>query len=311
MGFELLEVVAEHADQLPGLGVIGGFVGPGVARIQDRGVHARHRHRHPELEVRVDAHLHIGQAAVQRRIQQRAGGLDGHAVAGAEGAAGPPRVDQPAIGLVLGDQRAQQVAVFRRMTRHEGRAEAGGESGLRLLAQALLGAGDLGGEARQEVIHGLRRRQPGDGRQHAEGVRRQHDDVPGMTGAAGGRRIWNEVDRIGRPRVLGKRRVVEVQRAGRGIHHHILQHGAEAFGGGEDFRLGLAAQLDHLGIAAAFDVEDAVLAPAMFVIAHQSARGIGRQSGLAGAGKAEKYGGFAIRTHIGRAVHAHHAFCGE
>ena len=35
---------------------------------------------------------------------------------------------------------------------------------------ALLGAGDLGGVAGQEVIHRLGRRQPGDRRQHAEGV---------------------------------------------------------------------------------------------------------------------------------------------
>jgi hypothetical protein len=37
-------------------------------------------------------------------------------------------------------------------------------------------------------------------------------------------------------------RIVQVQHAGDRIHHHILQHGAEALGGGEDLRLGLARQ---------------------------------------------------------------------
>ena len=253
----------------------------------------------------------MGQAAVQRRVQQRARRLDGHAAAGAEGAAGPAGIDQPAIGLVLGNQGAQQVTIFGRMARHEGGAEAGGEGRLRLLAQTLLGAGDLGGEAGQEVIHGLRRRQLGDRRQHAEGIGRQHDDVPGMSGAAGGAGVGNEIDRIGGAGVFGQGRVVQVERAGGRVHHHILQHGAEALGGGEDFRLGLAAQLDHLGIAAAFDVEDAMLGPTVFIVTHQRARRIGRQRGLAGAGKAEKYGRFAIAAHIGRAVHAHHPLGGQ
>jgi hypothetical protein len=79
--------------------------------------------------------------------------------------------------VVLGDQGAQQVAVFRRMARHEGGAEAGGEGRLRLGCPNPFRAGDLGGEAGQEVVHGLGRGQPGDGRQHAKGIRRQHDHM--------------------------------------------------------------------------------------------------------------------------------------
>ena len=71
------------------------------------------------------------------------------------------------------------------MARHEGRAEAGGEGRLRLLAEALFGARDLGGEAGEEVIHRLARRQLRDRRQHAEGIGRQHDDILRMPGAAG------------------------------------------------------------------------------------------------------------------------------
>ena len=44
----------------------------------------------------------------------------------------------------------------------------------------------------------------------------------------------------------------------------------------------------------------------MLIIADQGARRVGGQRGLAGAGKPEKYGRFAVRADIGRAVHAHH-----
>ena len=95
----------------------------------------------------VDPHFDIGKTAVQRCVEQSTRRLDGHARSGADGAARPSRIDQPAIGLVFGDQGAQQVAIFGRMARHEGGAKAGGEGGLRFLAQAFFRARDLGGEA--------------------------------------------------------------------------------------------------------------------------------------------------------------------
>jgi hypothetical protein len=79
----------------------------------------------------------------------------------------PP--DQPVLtsqqrDMALGDPLLEQVAVDRRVARHERRAEAGREGRLGL-GHADLGAGDAGGVARQEVIHRLIRRQPRDRRQ--------------------------------------------------------------------------------------------------------------------------------------------------
>ena len=128
-----------------------------------------------------------------------------------------------------------------------------------------------------------------------------------MAGAAGRRSIGDEVDRIGDAGVLGLGAVVEIQHAGLGVDHHILQHRAEALGGGEDFRLGFARQLDRLGVAAALEIEDAFLRPAMLVIADQGARGIGRQGGLAGARQAEEDRRVIVVADIGRAMHRHHA----
>ena len=66
------------------------------------------------------------------------------------------------------------------------------------------------------------------------------------------------------------------------IEHHVLQHRAEAQRL-EDLRLVFRRKIDRLGVAAAFDVEDAVVAPAMLVVADEVAFRIGGERRLAGA----------------------------
>src|SRR3546814_2719762 len=87
----------------------------------------------------------------------------------------PAGVDQPAIDTTARDPLLEQIAVDRRMARHERRAEAG-RKGRLWLGDADLGARDLGGIAGQEVIHGLIGRQPGDRRQYAERIGGQHEN---------------------------------------------------------------------------------------------------------------------------------------
>ena len=104
--------------------------------------------------------------------------------------------------LVRADQLAQQIAVDRGMTGQNGAPKQ--VENVRLDAdQALLGAGDLGGVAGEEMVHRLRRRELGDRRHDAEGVGGEQDDVARMAGAAGPRGVGNEVERIGGARVLG------------------------------------------------------------------------------------------------------------
>ena len=127
------------------------------------------------------------------------------------------------------------------MARQERRAEAGGEFRLRLVAEAALGAGDLGGIAGQEMIHRLRRRQLCDRRHHAESVGGEHHQVLRLAGAAGARGVRDEIERIGRTGVFGLRAVVEIRHARRPIEHDVLQHRAEALAGGVDLGLGFSA----------------------------------------------------------------------
>ena len=191
------------------------------------------------------------------------------------------------------------------MTRHERCAKAGGEGCLGL-CHPLLRAGDLGRVAGQEVVHRLLRRQSCNRRHDTEGIGRQHDDRRRMTRLAAVGCVRNEVQRIGAASVFGSRAIVEVRHAVL-IEHDIFEHGAEALGRRVDLRLGFGGQADGLGIAAAFKVEDAGLAPAMLVIADQGAGRIGRKRRLAGAGQAEKDGRVTIGSGIGRAMHRHDA----
>ena len=246
------------------------------------------------------------QAAIQRGAQQRARVADAHALADAVLAAAPAGVHQPAIRIVARDQVRQHAAIHFRAARQERRAEAGAERRLRFGAEALLGAGDQRGVAGQEVIHRLRRRQLRDRRHHAERVAGQHHHVARLAAAQREFDVGDVLDRIGRAGVLGQRLVGQVQPAVR-VGDDVLQHGAEAMAGGPDLRFVLGRQVDHLGVAAAFEVEHAVVAPAVLVVADQLAMRIGRQRGLAGAGQAEEQRDVALAADIGAAMHRQHA----
>ena len=127
-----------------------------------------------------------------------------------------------------------------------------------------------------------------------------------MPGGAAARGVWDGVERIGRAGILGLGAVVVVRHARDGIEHHVLQHRAEAVGGVPDHRLGFLAEPDGLGVAAAFEIEDAVRAPAVLVVTDERARRVSRERGLAGAGEAEEQRRVTVGADIGRAMHRHH-----
>src|SRR5690606_36506024 len=132
VGFELGEVVDEELQQLLRRAVVLVLVGPGGARVEDASMHAGHADRHVEAEVRILAELGIVERSLERRVKQRAGSLDRHTAPGAVFSAGPAGVEQPALHPAFGDPLLEQVAVDRRMARHERCAEAGAESCLGL-----------------------------------------------------------------------------------------------------------------------------------------------------------------------------------
>ena len=150
-----------------------------------------------------------------------------------------------------------------------------------------LGARDLGGIAGEEVIHRLFRRQSRNRRQHAESIGGQEDNVLGMSAHARESRVLDEIHRVGRARVLGHAVIVVIRNACVGIKHNIFQDTTEA-DRMEDLGLIPLRQPDALGVAAALEVEDAIGAPAVLVVADKPPRGIGRKGGLAGARESEE-----------------------
>ena len=112
---------------------------------------------------------------------------------------------------------------------------------------------------------------------------------------------------IAGPGVLGAGVVVEIELPCLGIEDDVLEHGAEAPRGGVDLGFAQRVEADDLGVAAALDVEDAAVGPAVLVVADQGARGVRREGRLAGAGEAEEQGAVRrIRAVVRAAVHAQH-----
>src|SRR3546814_3390015 len=72
------------------------------------------------------------QRSVKRRVEECARDLDRHTRTCAILPTRPAGVDEPAIDAALCDPLLQEISVDGRVTRHDGRAEAGGERRLRL-----------------------------------------------------------------------------------------------------------------------------------------------------------------------------------
>ena len=230
--------------------------------------------------------------------------------AGGCAAACPTGVDQVDLCAALTDALAEHLGIDGRIHRHEGLAKQGGEGGLRL-GNAALGAGELGGEAGHEVVHCSVLVQAGDGRQDAESVSRQEDNDLGDAADAGDGCVGDVVDRIADAGVLGQAAVVEVKLTSLFVHDDVLDQRAET-DGVIDLRLVLFLEVDALCVAAALDVEDAVVCPAMLVVANELAVRVGGKGGLAGAGQAEEDSRLmGLGIHVRRAVHRKDVLLGQ
>src|SRR5581483_4087866 len=299
---ELLEVLAEHAGELRGLAVVRVRVAPRASWIEQRVVHTRYRDGHFEAEDRVDAVLDAPQALLERGAEKPTGRGDRHPVPLAEGTSRPARVHEPHGHVrVRVELLAEHARVERRRLRQERRAEAGREGRLRL-GDADLRARHLRRVAGQEVEQGLVAGQPGDRREDAERVGGEHDHRARMTGPLRRQRVRDLLELVGGARVLGLRVVVEVEDPAL-VDGHVLEDGPERPRRAVDLRLCLGGEPDHLRVAAALQVEDAAVAPAVLVVADQRPLRIGGEGRLAGTRQPEEDRHAAVVVDVRRAVH--------
>src|SRR6202035_3378746 len=91
-------------------------------------------------------------------------------------------------------------------------------------------------------------------------------------------RILDELYRIGAAGVLGNADVCIIYQMVL-IEHNVLEHRAKTERL-EDLRFVLGRQIDGLGVAAAFDVEDAFVTPAMLIVTDEITFGVSRQCRL-------------------------------
>ena len=77
--------------------------------------------------------------------------------------------------------------------------------------------------------------------------------------------LVNVINRIGNTRILGHTLVRKINLP-IGIHCHVLQQCISA-NGIINIRFGFFVQIDHLCIASALKIEDAIVIPAMLIIA--------------------------------------------
>ena len=91
---------------------------------------------------------------------------------------------------------------------------------------------------------------------------------------------------------------------------YVFQYGAK-LDGAINFRLFFGRKVNRFGITAAFDVENAIISPAMFIIADELAASVSREGGFAGARQAKEDGYVAILSFIGGTVHGKHLFLGH
>ena len=175
------------------------------------------------------------------------------------------------------------------MQLQEGLAEACREGGGGL-GYAALGARKLCGEAGQEVVLGLLGREDGNGGQNAECVRGKEDDVLCRGSCAhGAHDVLDVVDGVRNSGVLGDGLIIKVDLAVC-VDGHVLEQSVALYRI-VDIGLGLLVEVYDLRVAAALEVENAVIVPAVLVVADEKALGIGGKGGLAGTGQAEEDGG--------------------
>ena len=133
-----------------------------------------------------------------------------------------------------------------------------------------------------------------------------------MAGDAGNLGVGDELDRIGAARVLGDRRCRRSRR-------RAVRRRAPTFSSTvpkrmrlEDLGLLFRRQVDALGVAAPFDVEDAVVAPAVLVVADQLALADRPRASSCRCREAEEQrraSGLPVGRR--RAVHREHAVLGH
>ena len=237
---ELGEVLHEAVGQVNGLRIPPGSILVGVARVENSRINTRQLGRNREVENR----QLLGRSLVNRAVED--GVDDATRILNRDTLARtvPARVHEVCRGTRLLHALYQLLTVLGGVQREECGTEACRE-GRRRLGDAALRTGQLGREARQEVVLRLLGGQNRNRGQYAEGVGREEDDLLG--GGSLRYRLYDVLDVENRVRyagVLRYRLVGEVDGALL-VNRNVLQQGVAA-DGVPDVGLVLLREVDDL-----------------------------------------------------------------
>ena len=99
---------------------------------------------------------------------------------------------------------------------------------------------------------------------------------------------------------------LEIERARRFIDDDVFEHGPEAVRCSPDFGFRFLREPNNFRVTAAFEIEDTVGRPAVFVVADERAFGICGERGFPRSREAEEDRTVAVGADVGRAMHRHH-----
>ena len=270
----------EHFGELFSLGIVRGLIRPRLARVAHIGGNAGELDGDVKLE---DGVLNKGgrfDGTVEDGVDARTRALDAHALADAVRTSCPAGVDEVCVRSVLFKLFFEKIGVAGGVERQKGGAEAGAEGSLRL-RHAALSSCYFSGVSAQKVVHCLLGGKLRYGRKHAKGIACEKDDVVGVTSLLRLMPVFDVVDRVADAAVLRFADVVVVGRAVI-VFPHVFEERV-FLDRSEDLGLVILREINCLGVAAALKVEDAIVVPAVLVVADEVPCGVSGEGGLAGA----------------------------
>ena len=265
-----LEVLHELFGEALSSGLVLLAVRPAVDWAQDLGIDTLALAGH--LEVEATHHIKVGhvQGLVMDGVNDGSCLSKRHTVTDAVATTHPASVDKPHFGVVFLALFGQHLSVNVGMEGQECLAEAGGESHLRL-SDADLSASDLGGVARDEVVHGLLRVQLGHGGHHTEGIACQEDNVFGVASDSWELHITDMLEGVTDASVWGQADIIVVDDALLALFWLI----ARVFNDGakldcvENIGLSCTRETISFRVTATLNVEDVFVGPDVLIITNK------------------------------------------
>ena len=187
------------------------------------------------------------------------------------------------------------------MPYHEGSTETGGKRGF-WFCDSHFSASDFCGITTDEVVHSLRRTEFADRWQYTKSITSKENYILWMPTYTRNFCVQNKVDRIRGTCIFSVRGSIVIDNVGFFVIIHIFQHSTktDCF---ENIRLFFFRKIDALCVAAAFNIENSIVGPAVFIIPNKLPFWICRKGRFSCSGQTKKDSYISGFSHICGTMH--------